>query len=274
MFRPLLRLQRPVLRYYSSKPGITNNDPSQFASQKHPPNTSAYRGSQLNKPLNPSLSPSTPSSPASSVGAHNAPPDLISSSTTSPGLAGSFADNELGVGEITSGTFRIEPLRRTGEDLTTMRARLLYQSRKRGILETDLLLSTFAHEHLSTMTKEQLEQYDRFLDENDWDIYYWATQQAPPTSVEYAEGGSSPPGGGADVGVRGAAVEDARPTVEEVRKGKGGVGFGEQPPTEWAQTVGRKKEPYRPPPSRWRDSEILKMIREHVEIVEWREGCI
>ncbi|KAF8533050.1 Flavinator of succinate dehydrogenase-domain-containing protein [Trichophaea hybrida] len=147
-----------------------------------------------------------------------------------------------------------------------MRARLLYQSRKRGILETDLLLSTFAHEHLSTMTKEQLEQYDRFLDENDWDIYYWATQQAPPTSVEYAEGGSSPPGGVADVGVRGAAVEEARPSVEEeVREGeaedakggaevKGGVGFGEQPPTEWVQTVGRKKEP-----------EILKMIREHVE---------
>lgn len=163
-----------------------------------------------------------------------------------------------------------------------MRARLLYQSRKRGILETDLLLSTFAHEHLATMDLQMLQQYDQFLDESDWDIYYWATQQAPPTSVEYAEGGSSPVGGGADVGVRGAAVEEARPTVaEEVRKGRaeemgsgkvGGwnagskvVGFGEQPPTEWAQTVGRKREPYRPPPSRWRDSEILEMIREHVE---------
>lgn len=34
---------------------------------------------------------------------------------------------------------------------------------------------------------------------------------------------------------------------------------------EWAQTVGRKKEPYRRPPERWAESEILGMIRRHVE---------
>ena len=38
------------------------------------------------------------------------------------------------------------------------------------------------------MNKAQLEQYDHFLDENDWDIYYWATQTGNPTSLEYAEG--------------------------------------------------------------------------------------
>jgi succinate dehydrogenase flavin-adding protein (antitoxin of CptAB toxin-antitoxin module) len=47
------------------------------------------------------------------------------------------------------------------------------QSRKRGILESDLLLSTFADVYLREMTVEQLQEYDRFLDENDWDIYYW-----------------------------------------------------------------------------------------------------
>ena len=30
------------------------------------------------------------------------------------------------------------------------------------------------------MTREQMAQYDRFLDENDWDIYYWATNKRTP----------------------------------------------------------------------------------------------
>jgi succinate dehydrogenase assembly factor 2 len=53
---------------------------------------------------------------------------------------------------------------------------LLYQSRKRGILETDLLLSTFAKEHLPTMSLAEMQEYDRLMDEPDWDIYYWATK--------------------------------------------------------------------------------------------------
>lgn len=61
------------------------------------------------------------------------------------------------------------------------------QSRKRGILESDLLLSTFADVYLGDMSPEQLEEYDRFLDENDWDIYYWATQD-PPAEAAATEG--------------------------------------------------------------------------------------
>ncbi|KAI1355084.1 Flavinator of succinate dehydrogenase-domain-containing protein [Xylaria sp. FL0043] len=86
---------------------------------------------------------------------------------------------DIAVGELEGVTFTIEPLRRVGEDEKTMRARLVYQSRKRGILETDLLLSTFADEYLPNMTLEQMTEYDLFLDENDWDIYYWATQEEP-----------------------------------------------------------------------------------------------
>jgi succinate dehydrogenase assembly factor 2 len=63
----------------------------------------------------------------------------------------------------------------------TARARLLYQSRKRGTLENDLLLSTFARDHLGDMNGQELREYDRLLDELDWDIYYWATgKKAPP----------------------------------------------------------------------------------------------
>lgn len=54
-----------------------------------------------------------------------------------------------------------------------MRARLLYQSRKRGILETDLLLSTFAKKYLSLFSREELEIYDKLLKESDLDIYAW-----------------------------------------------------------------------------------------------------
>ena len=50
---------------------------------------------------------------------------------------------------------------RPDETTDTMRARLLYQSRKRGTLETDLLLSTFAKEHLSTMNRSELIEYSK-----------------------------------------------------------------------------------------------------------------
>ena len=54
-----------------------------------------------------------------------------------------------------------------------------YQSRKRGILEMDLLLSTFAAKQLPLFTKAELQAYDTLLDENDWDIYYWITEEQP-----------------------------------------------------------------------------------------------
>ena len=52
-------------------------------------------------------------------------------------------------------------IERPGEELETMRARLVYQSRKRGTLETDLVLSTFAKENLGRMGKEEMEEFDK-----------------------------------------------------------------------------------------------------------------
>ncbi|XP_077517124.1 succinate dehydrogenase assembly factor 2-A, mitochondrial-like isoform X4 [Amblyomma americanum] len=75
-------------------------------------------------------------------------------------------------------------IRRANESTETQRARLLYQSRKRGMLENDLILSTFAAKHLASFSVEQLQQYDRLINlpSNDWDIYYWATgvREVPP----------------------------------------------------------------------------------------------
>lgn len=75
-----------------------------------------------------------------------------------------------------------EPLDRTGEDEDTLRARLVYQTRKRGTLETDLILGTYAKENLGKMSVVELKQFDKLLDEPDWDIYYWSIgkRQPPP----------------------------------------------------------------------------------------------
>jgi len=71
-----------------------------------------------------------------------------------------------------------------GEPVHIKRARLLYQSRKRGMLENGLLLSNFAGVYLAEMTEPLLSQYDRLINQpsNDWEIYYWATgvQDTPP----------------------------------------------------------------------------------------------
>ncbi|KKA28541.1 hypothetical protein TD95_002244 [Thielaviopsis punctulata] len=152
----------------------------------------------------------------------------LRSSTTNPS-ASTF--RELDVGELEGAKLKIEPLRRSGETDATMRA---HQSRKRGILESDLLLSTFAAAHLPTMTRAQLEAYDKFMDENDWDIYYWATQpDLPPSEAEQA-------------------------AAKDEWKREPGTG-------EWAQTVGTFRPAYRPVPTRWRDSDMLIMLRAHVK---------
>lgn len=78
---------------------------------------------------------------------------------------------------------KIEPVKRTGETIDIKRARLTYQSRKRGILESDLLLSRFAKKRLQTFSMEELDEYDKLLDEPDWDIYYWATKNFDVTPL-------------------------------------------------------------------------------------------
>ena len=113
-------------------------------------------------------------------------------------------------------------------------------------METDLLLSTFADIKLPVLNRTQLEEYDRFLDEHDWDIYYWCTQTAPTTSAEYAEG--------APAEAEMSTTASAGWTPEQSQYGK----------DEWAQTIGKTKVPFRPVPERWQNSEIFKMLKQHV----------
>ncbi|KAJ5840702.1 uncharacterized protein N7525_005890 [Penicillium rubens] len=219
------------------------------------PEVKAHRANQANKAPN-QFVPNTTSTMTKdfvNVGQKPAPPEMLNSANPNyrpsdpyPGriehFTGGRQDNgaqkpELGVGEMEGITFKVEPLKRVGEELATKRARLLYQSRKRGILESDLLLSTFADVYLGKMNYDQLVEYDSFLDENDWDIYYWATQDSPE------EISPSTP------------KED---TITETWK-ESGAKSGE-----WAQTIGAFRAAYRPVPSRWQNSEVLALLREHV----------
>ena len=59
---------------------------------------------------------------------------------------------------------QLPPIPRPDESVETMRARLVYQSRKRGTLESDLLLSTFAQQNLGSMQEAELKEYDRVSD--------------------------------------------------------------------------------------------------------------
>lgn len=95
------------------------------------------------------------------------------------------------------------------------------------------------------MDHGQLREYDHFLDENDWDIYYWATQSPAnsPTSQETAEG-----------------AVDSKPQDQETDAWRQGAPRS----GEWAQTVGTFKPAYRPVPQRWKDSEVLALLRKHV----------
>lgn len=72
------------------------------------------------------------------------------------------------------------------ESLEVKRRRLLYQSRKRGMLENDLLLSNFASKYLATMNPDDLDLYDKLINtpSNDWDLYYMAVGKIE-TTQEY-----------------------------------------------------------------------------------------
>jgi len=107
-----------------------------------------YRNFQKSKPLNPHMTntTSTIANEMPSVGADAPPPELITNvdpkfrpkdgvPTNTERMTGgtqssknshvSRANSDLGVGEMEGAKFKVEPIRRTGEDANTMRARLL-----------------------------------------------------------------------------------------------------------------------------------------------------
>jgi succinate dehydrogenase assembly factor 2 len=120
---------------------------------------------------------------------------------------------------------RVSPIVRKNESVDVLRARLVWKSRKRGTLESDLIISSFAGKYLNVLgevrswplyhkccsleticppclmhtharcrpcsfaailgaftrhVQAELRDFDRLLDEMDWDIYHWATNHKEP----------------------------------------------------------------------------------------------
>jgi hypothetical protein len=115
--------------------------------QEHETNPE-HRKYQTEKPLNPHITNtnSTIANEMPKVGTENPPPELISSvdpdyapkdsvpentermtgDTQKSATEGGY-NSDIGVGELEGAKFKVEPLRRTGEDENTMRARLVCQ---------------------------------------------------------------------------------------------------------------------------------------------------
>ncbi len=53
--------------------------------------------------------------------------------------------------------------------------RLRMRSWRRGTKEMDLILGGFADAELADLDGAALDDYERLLEENDWDLYYWVT---------------------------------------------------------------------------------------------------
>lgn len=146
--RFLLRRLRPSqmtsptsVRYLSATVPHTAEHKDRF-----PDNVEEYRKTQTEKADNPHMTNtnSTISNEMPNLGSDKPPPEMISdvdpsfvpkdsvpentermTGDTQKGEPEGGKNKELGVGEMEGAKFRVEPLRRTGEDGATMRARLL-----------------------------------------------------------------------------------------------------------------------------------------------------
>lgn len=56
--------------------------------------------------------------------------------------------------------------------------RMTMRSARRGTKEMDLVLGPFARARLSQMSQQELDLYDRLLEENDHELYRWVTGQS------------------------------------------------------------------------------------------------
>eukprot|EP01102_Stenamoeba_stenopodia_P004687 TRINITY_DN15003_c0_g1_i1.p1 TRINITY_DN15003_c0_g1~~TRINITY_DN15003_c0_g1_i1.p1 ORF type:complete len:165 (+),score=41.57 TRINITY_DN15003_c0_g1_i1:55-495(+) len=58
--------------------------------------------------------------------------------------------------------------------------KLLYRSNHRGMRENDLILGSFAKEHLNDLSREELREYEKVLDQPDPELFSWFTGKATP----------------------------------------------------------------------------------------------
>lgn len=58
--------------------------------------------------------------------------------------------------------------------------RLRFRAWHRGFREADLILGPFADSHAQHLEPDQLDMFERLLEQHDHDIYDWIAGRAPP----------------------------------------------------------------------------------------------
>lgn len=97
--------------------------------------------------------------------------DEIPQSSLAPGASKSSADKEQ-------------------MELDVRRKRLVYRSKQRGWLEVDLLLGTWAHDYVDSLTPDELDQYEAFVNMETIDIYNVITLRLDVPEDMKREGGN------------------------------------------------------------------------------------
>lgn len=65
--------------------------------------------------------------------------------------------------------------------------RLRYQSWHRGCKETDVVLGNYCDAHLEGLSDAELDLYESFLEEDDYDIWQWIAYDKQPAKPEYGD---------------------------------------------------------------------------------------
>ncbi len=72
----------------------------------------------------------------------------------------------------------------TVETIENKRKRLIFRSAHRGTKEMDLILGSFAAQHVLGFSEGELELYEEVLQQNDPDLYNWISgKEKPPANV-------------------------------------------------------------------------------------------
>ncbi|MCA8902461.1 MAG: succinate dehydrogenase assembly factor 2 [Hyphomonas sp.] len=62
-------------------------------------------------------------------------------------------------------------------DVDTRRRKLKFRAWRRGFREMDLLMGSFADQHLYTFGPAELDQFEALLGVPDWEVYAWLIGQ-------------------------------------------------------------------------------------------------
>ena len=65
--------------------------------------------------------------------------------------------------------------------------KLRYQSWHRGWKETDILLGNFADKNLESFTEQEIDIYEKLIEESDADIWDWLVGKEPVDNPAYTE---------------------------------------------------------------------------------------